>query len=69
MEIRNKMLIFADNENINMISLLRMERKKKKYEKPAMQVYELQRYAPIVCTSGDPTAPIVPGGWPGGVPW
>ena len=45
---------------------------KRKYEKPAMQVYELQRHAPIICTSGggdggpmpgygpDPTNPINP---------
>ena len=25
---------------------------KRKYEKPAMRVYELQRQAPIICTSG-----------------
>lgn len=25
---------------------------KKRYEKPSMKVYELQRHAPLICTSG-----------------
>ena len=25
---------------------------KRKYEKPTLMVYELQRHAPLVCTSG-----------------
>lgn len=25
---------------------------RKKYEKPSVRVYELQRHAPLVCTSG-----------------
>ena len=29
-----------------------MTEKKQNYEKPAMQVYELQKHAPFVCMSG-----------------
>ena len=38
---------------------------KRKYEKPAMRVLELQRHAPLICTSGggglDPLSPFNPG--------
>lgn len=40
-----------------------MTAKKKKYEKPAMQVYELKQPARLLQTSGDlPSMPGYPGG-------
>lgn len=45
-----------------------MKKTKLKYEKPAMQVYELQRQVPIICTSGGGLGS--PGGYDnGGDPW